>query len=245
VFDGHTAQVLPDEPHAPSDPPPTQLPFEQQPPRHSCVGLHEVVHFFSVASQALPTGQSVAELQPHWPDVRHALPLALPAQLTQTLPAAPHTCCVVPGMQLPIDAEEQQPDRQVIVDEQVLKHTPAVHAVDVLGQSAGNAAQPHCPPPETTVQTWPFWLLVPSPHRLPLLPQTCLAVPVWQVPPVAAVQQPPLHGVLLSHAAPHLCVVGLHAWFAGQSLALMQPHAVVVPTVRQALPLPAQLPQVA
>jgi hypothetical protein len=87
-------------------------------------------------------------------------------------------------------------------------------------------------------------LPVQSPHRLPLLPQATFKVPVWQVPPVDAEQQPPLHGVLLSQAAPQLCVVVLHAWLAGQSLALVQPQALAPPKSRQALPagLPTQLP---
>ena len=86
-----------------------------------------------------------------------------------------------------------------------------------------------------------------SPQSAPLAPQATPSVPVWQLPPVAAEQQPPLHGVFMSHADPHVCVVVLHAWFAAQSLALVQPQTLVPVMSRHAEPalLPAQLPQLA
>jgi hypothetical protein len=54
-------------------------------------------------------------------------------------------------------------------------------------------------------------LAVQSPHVPPLLPQTIVAVPVWQLPPIVAEQQPPLHGRLESHAEPQVCVATSHA----------------------------------
>lgn len=51
------------------------------------------------------------------------------------------------------------------------------------------------------------------------------------MPPLIAEQQPPLHGLFMSHAVPQVCVVRLHAWLTGQSLALVQPQALA--------PLPA------
>jgi hypothetical protein len=51
---------------------------------------------------------------------------------------------------VPAVAAEQQPDRQAIADEQLLTQRLAAHAVEVPGQSP-MAAQPHWPPPVTTV----------------------------------------------------------------------------------------------
>jgi hypothetical protein len=119
---------------------------EQQPPLHCWFELHAVVHLPCAVSQACPVGQSLALVQPHAPDGRQALPLALPAQLAQTLPPAPHAPCTVPGWQVPLVDDEQQPDWHSIVGVQVLTQTLAVHAVELAGQSAV-VAQPHWPPP--------------------------------------------------------------------------------------------------
>lgn len=64
------------------------------------------------------------------------------------------------------------------------------------------------------------------------------------MPPDAAEQQPPLHGVFMSQAGPQLCVVGSQARLGGQSAALVQPQLLTPPASRQALPadLPTQLP---
>jgi hypothetical protein len=100
VSPGHGLHTAPDEPHAPVEVPATQLPpvaAEQQPPLHAWVVLHAVVHLCIVVSHAWLAGQSAALLQPHEPDGKHALPLALPVQGWQTLPTAPHAACDVPG----------------------------------------------------------------------------------------------------------------------------------------------------
>lgn len=91
---------------------------------------------------------------------------------------------------------------------------------------------------------WPNWLPLHALHSPPLLPQTASRVPVWQVPFIAAEQQPPLHGVVMSHAGPQVCVVMLHAWLAGQSVTLLQPQVLLPPMLTQELPLdlPTQLP---
>ncbi|MCU1278871.1 MAG: hypothetical protein JWM53_2417 [bacterium] len=72
---------------------------------------------------------------------------------------------------------------------------------------------------------------VPAEPHAPVLP------PPAQLP---AEQQPPLHGWFTLHEVVHLPIDVSHAWFAGQSLEVVQPHA---PEVRQAVPLglPAQL----
>lgn len=63
----------------------------------------------------------------------------------------------------------------------------------------------------------------------PLVPQVAAVVaPVahWAVPETS--QQPPLHATVvppITHAPLHCSVVGLHAWFIGQSVVVMQPHA--------------------
>jgi hypothetical protein len=64
---------------------------------------------------------------------------------------------------------------------------------------------------------------------VPPVPQLLIDVPAWQVPLTLAVQQPLWHCVRLLplvlsplHAVPHWCVVVLHAWPTGQSLATLQ-----------------------
>ena len=89
-------------------------------------------------------------------------------------------------------------------------------------------------------------MLAHAAHSPPLLPQTVSSVPVWQVPPVAAEQQPPLHGVFMSHAGPQVCVVVLHARLAGQSVAVVQPQDLVPAVSMHTLPvlLPTQVPHI-
>ena len=211
VLPGQVVHAPPVEPQPPTLVPATQVPVdEQQPPLHSWLGVQLVVQRPVDVSHAWLAAQSLALVQPHAPDGRQALPLALPTQLAHTLPVAPHTICDVPGMQVPLVADEQQPDRHAIPVEQVLTQSWFVQPVEVPGQSA-TAAQPHCPPPVTATHLCPIWLFVQSPQSAPLLPQATPSVPVWQLPPVAAEQQPPLHGVMLSQAEPHWCVVVLHA----------------------------------
>jgi hypothetical protein len=226
--------------------PTAQLPAdEQQPPLHSWLALHEVVQWWFDKSHAWPTAQSVALLQPHAPDDKQAVPFALPTQVAQVEPTAPHTVCDVPGMQVPLVADEQQPDKHAIPVPQVFTHSLLVlQLVDEPGQSP-IALQPHCPPPVTAMHWCPFWLLVQSPHDAPLLPQIVGAVPVWHVPDDP--QQPPLHSVFMSHAEPQVCVVVLHAWFGKQSLELVQPHTLLAPLARHAEPalLPVQAPHTA
>jgi hypothetical protein len=60
--------------------------------------------------------------------------------------------------------------------------------------------------------------------HVPVVPQAALSVPATQLPFVAAVQHPPLHGSLVSHVVPQVWFWTLHAVFAGQSAALLHPQ---------------------
>jgi hypothetical protein len=181
------------------------------------VELQLVVQVCVEASHAIPAGQSVACVQPHAPVVRQAGPLELVAQLTQIEPAAPHAVGSVPTSHTPLVADEQQPDRHGTDEEHAFTHRPFAwsHEGEVVGQSA-ICLQPHWPPPDTVAHLWPFWLLVQVAHRPPLAPHARSSVPVWQVPAVAAEQQPPLQGVFKSQALPQVWVVELQAWLTGQ-----------------------------
>jgi hypothetical protein len=217
----------------------------QQPPLHTWFELHEVVHFPRPTSHAWPVGQSPALAQPQTFVGRQTLPLGLPLQLWHSEPTAPHALSSVPGLQKPPLAAAQQPFWQGIVDEQEETHRMPVQALAVGGQSV-NEVQPHWPPPLTATQKWPFWLLVQSEQRPPFAPQVEPPVPDRQLPFVAAEQQPPLQGVLLSQAMPHVCVIALHAKLGGQSLGPVQPQLDDQPIDTHALPalFPKQVPQI-
>jgi hypothetical protein len=58
--------------------------------------------------QAVPTGQSLAVLQPHLP-ATHATPLVPAVQSTHTPPCEPHCVAPLPATQVPLAAAEQQP----------------------------------------------------------------------------------------------------------------------------------------
>jgi hypothetical protein len=94
-------------PHAKFAVPTTQTPvvpaavMEQQPPLHGCAALHAVVHACTEVSHACPVLQSAAELQPHAPPGKHAVPLTEVAQFWQTLAAAPQAALDVPAAQVP------------------------------------------------------------------------------------------------------------------------------------------------
>jgi hypothetical protein len=77
-----------------------------------------------------------------------------------------------------------------------------------------------------------------SVQATPPAPHVAGAAPPTHMFPVE--QQPPLHPVVPApHAAEHTWLVVLHAWFAGQSVAALQPHE---PFARHADPaaLPVQ-----
>lgn len=70
---------------------------------------------------------------------------------------------------------------------------PRLHAVP--GAQSVPTAQPHCPATQAR-----FVELLVQFAQTPLVPQAEACVPVWQVPPDAAEQQPALQGWALSHA---------------------------------------------
>jgi hypothetical protein len=79
-------------------------------------------------------------------------------------------------------------------------------------------AQPH----EPATHAAPFGLPAQLTHTAPVEPQATPALPGWQVPPLAAEQQPPLHGDADEQLVEQ--VVPLHAVLSGQLDALKQPH---------------------
>jgi hypothetical protein len=113
-----SVQAPPVLPHTPAALPMTQVPPLQQPPLHSCVDEHEVVHWCLDVSHAWPDGQSVAELQPH-PPLTHAWPLPLIVQSAQDAPALPQVAAVPPALQVPL---LQQPPLHSCVDEHEVVH---------------------------------------------------------------------------------------------------------------------------
>jgi hypothetical protein len=190
----------------------------QQTPLQGWVGPHAVVHLWDAGSQALPDGQSAALLQPQPPRTQ-ARPLGFALQSTHC-PPLPQALGAVPSWQVPLEAELQHPELQGVEAEHWLMQSLPVQPLAPLGQSA-MLPQPHWP----AMHLWPLELAVQSPHTAPAFPQAPSAVPAVQVPPVADVQQPPLQGLSLSQAAPHVCVFGLHALPAAQSALERQPHA--------------------
>ncbi len=102
---------------------------------------------------------------------------------------------------------------------------------------------PSPPLPQADVQVLPEHVGVPFEHTLqvpPPVPHAPLALPAAHCPPE---QQPPLQAVspALPHAAPHVCVVVLHALPAGQSVAALHPQTWSPGTHSDPFGLPAQL----
>jgi hypothetical protein len=102
------------------------------------------------------------------------------------------------------------PSLQLVPDGYAATHEVPLHEYLVQSTGAGHAAQ------------------------TPELPHAVVVVPAWHVPPLAAEQQPPLHGWFELHAVVHLPVDASHASCAGQSAALVQPHTF---DARQTCPL--------
>jgi hypothetical protein len=136
--------------------PPTHLPVpSQQPPLHRCEESQPIA-LQTPATQAVPPGQSVCELQPHAP-LLHKCPFVLAVQSRQVLPVEPQLLFAVPTTQALVGLvppKSQQPPLQLIglppttqLGLQVL--VAGSHAVSV-GQSSWDV-QPHLP--ET--HAWP------------------------------------------------------------------------------------------
>lgn len=159
-----STQAMPDVPHAPSAVPAAQVPLLQQAPLHGELFEQAVVHRCVDVLQALPAGQSLAELQPHAPPpvtAVHTWPMLEVEQSTQAPPVEPQPPeLLVPGEQLPArqqpplhGADDEQVDLQVCVE--------GSHAV-IAGQSLA-VEQPHAP----ERQVWPLELVVQSTHEAP------------------------------------------------------------------------------
>jgi hypothetical protein len=69
-----SAHAAPVEPQLVLEMPNAQVPLEQQPPLHNCVGLHDELHLCVVVSHASPIGQSAVRLQPQLAIAMHACP---------------------------------------------------------------------------------------------------------------------------------------------------------------------------
>jgi hypothetical protein len=159
-----STQAMPDAPQALLAVPLAQVPPLQQAPLHGELDEQAVVHWCEVVLQALPAGQSLAELQPHAPPpvtALHRWPMLDDEQSMQAPPFEPQPPeLLVPGAQLPA---RQQPPLQGADDEQLDLQVcdDGSHAVDV-GQSA-LVEQPHAP----ALQMWPLELVVQSTHEVP------------------------------------------------------------------------------
>jgi hypothetical protein len=180
------AQSWPPVPHSAGVFPATQM-RSQHPPLHGWLALQVVVHAFDVGSQAWPTGQSAAELQPQacvlatqpWPPLDEV-------QSTHAAPGGPHADGDVPGWHMPLT---QQAPWQGMLGLHAVTHArlPTSHA-EPAGQSA-TAMQPQLPPVAPEMHFAPMLLVVQSTHAPPTAPQADCARPETHV---ACAQQPPL-----------------------------------------------------
>jgi len=168
-------------------------------------------------------------------------------QSTHMVPFAPHADAVVPAWQV---VPPQQPEVQAAVIEQDTTHwLAALHALPK--RQFATVPQPQKPPPVVGSHRVPAIVVSVEQEAQspPFAPHAPLAVPGWQVPPVAAEQQPVLQGWLVPHAVTQVCVLVSQAKFAGQSAALAQPQTLLAPLVTHAGPAggiaPAQLVHIA
>jgi hypothetical protein len=236
------AQALPLTPHIVSPVPVWHCVPSQQPPlqMRPPVQLAEQLP----PLQAWPTGQSLAEAQPHicetqaWPDVELAA-----VQSVHMATLLPHAPLAVPGAQV---VPLQQPPLQLCDAEQVVVQPCAVVSQAVCAGQSPVTEQPHLPPPVTATHTWPAELEVQLAQVAPLPPHTVLLVPVWQVVPS---QQPPLQMRPPAHELVHWCEL-LQAVPAGQSVEALQPqvsvpdwHTWPVETVEQSTQAESEAPQ--
>jgi hypothetical protein len=145
------------------------------------------------------------------------------------IPLPPQKASVVPALQVPAEAAEQQPPLHGWIEEHASPHTPVVVSqASSEGQSAA-MAHPHVTPPR---QALPVVTPTQETQAPPVSPQFACPVPATHLP--ALLQQPPLHGWVDEHAVVQVFVVVSQAWSGGQSVALLQPH---VPVERHAEPV--------
>jgi hypothetical protein len=199
-----TLHVPPPVPHAPAAAPATHCDPLQQPPLQAVsLAPPQVVPQVCVAvSHAVSLGQSATVLQPQLSvDAMQADPLAFPAQGMQE-PEPPQAVGLVPGRHVPPDP--QQPDRHGALGtaQAKLQSLVLVSQPELAEGQSGETVHPHCPPPAMGSHTLPpVSAANPAGQEAqspPLFPQVAGSVPAWQVPAVAAEQQPPLQGCAVS-----------------------------------------------
>jgi len=198
--------------------------LSQQPTTHGMVGPQGVgVHTCVVVLQVWFGAQSALVPHPQVPPVTHIPPFGLPAQSTQTLPVPPHSGTVLPATHVSVIAS-QQPPLHGCVAEHIAVHVLVVVSHDwPIGQSVA-VLQPHLLGVPVT-HAVPAALLVQLVQTAVPVLQAPPPVPGWQVPPVAAEQQPVLQTWVAEHIAVHVWVVVSHASPAGQSAVAPHPHA--------------------
>jgi hypothetical protein len=115
-----STHALPVVPQNPAAVPTTQLVPLQQPVEHAVwlASPQVASHTCVVVLHDFKLPQSAATLQPHTP-ATHAVPLALPVQLTHALPRAPQVVPPVPALQV---VPLQQPPLHGCPALQVLVH---------------------------------------------------------------------------------------------------------------------------
>jgi len=143
-------------------------------------------------------------------------PLSLPLQARHVLPFAPHAVLTRPATHVPF---AQQPPLHGLPGPQLVVHCWVISSHARLAGQSTWLTQPHCALPPTVTQALPTTLPAHEPHTAP---PSAHAVCVLPATHELFEQQPPLHGVLASHAVPH--TPALHAPPCGQSADFAQPH---------------------
>ncbi len=245
----HTAHTAPGVPHVTptaSDAAHTGdagLRSSQHVPLQGVFDPHAEPHVCDTRLHAVPEGQSLGPLHPQ-PLSTQVWPAALFEQSTHALPAAPHDVACVSVAQKPVappSGKSQHEPLHATDAEHVVAHWSPLHAppaqllLDV---------QPHLPPPVVATHTSPTLLPAQPAQAPPEAPQASDPVPATHVPapPSSSAQQPVLQSWVALHAVVHVWVVVSHAWFAGQSVGPLQPHAPAGPAPEMTHAEPAALP---
>jgi hypothetical protein len=151
---------------------------------------------------------------------------AVPAQTAHVAPLEPQAPFTVPAAHRPVS---QQPPLHAVwvAAPHVAPHVCVDVSHAIPGGHSVDAVHPHAPPPAVGSHVSPVTPVANPMTQLaqsPLLPHCVVLVPGWQVPLVAAEQQPPLHPVYC--VPPQLCthcpVVVSQARLGGQSVACVQ-----------------------
>jgi hypothetical protein len=161
------------------------------------VSTHLLVPVSHPHDPVVHTPQSPTAVHPHAPET-HAVPVAIPAQLPQAVPASPHAV----GSLVPLThvfAVLQQPVLQIGFVEQSAEHLPP--SQELFAGHWLESVQPQAFP----TQTWPFASLVQSLHMMPAVPHD--PVRVSSVAHVVPLQHVPTHVSVAEHAEVHVFLV--------------------------------------